>query len=62
MEYQELLNVADRTSDPVERLARVACFAIAQYKCTDKRLGKPFNPILGETFELVGPDYTYFAE
>jgi hypothetical protein len=29
MEYQEILNIADRTSDPVERLARVACFSIA---------------------------------
>jgi len=40
----------------------VACFGSAQYKCTDNRLSKPFNPILGETFELVGPEYTYFAE
>lgn len=40
----------------------VAAFGIAQYKCTDGRLNKPFNPILGETFELIGEDYKYFAE
>jgi hypothetical protein len=40
----------------------VAAFGIAQYKCTDNRLNKPFNPILGETFEMIGPDYKYFAE
>jgi oxysterol-binding protein 1 len=40
----------------------VASFGAAQYKCTDKRTAKPFNPILGETFELAHPDYKYFAE
>lgn len=48
--------------DPVIRIQLVASFCIAQYKCTDGRLNKPFNPILGETFELKGKDYTYFAE
>ena len=40
----------------------VAMFGIAQYKCTDRRTSKPFNPILGETYELIGKDYKYFAE
>lgn len=62
MEYQNLLNLADQEADPAKRIMLVAAFGIAQYKCTDGRLNKPFNPILGETFELVGPDYTYFAE
>lgn len=25
-------------------------------------MGKPFNPILGETFEIITPEYNYFAE
>lgn len=40
----------------------VAAFCIVQYRCTDGRLNKPFNPILGETFELIGKDWKYFAE
>ena len=40
----------------------VSAFGIAQYKCTNDRTSKPFNPILGETFELIGKDYKYFAE
>lgn len=46
----------------MKRIMLVAAFGIAQYKCTDNRLNKPFNPILGETFELIGKDYKYFAE
>jgi len=57
-----LLNKADEEEDSVVRILYVAAFGIAQYKCTDQRLNKPFNPILGETFELVGKDYRYFAE
>lgn len=57
-----MLNKADEEEDPVVRILYVAAFGIAQYKCTDQRLNKPFNPILGETFELVGKDYRYFAE
>lgn len=40
----------------------VASFAIAQYKCTYRRMNKPFNPILGETFELVTPTFKYIGE
>lgn len=61
-EYEHLLNVAGETDDPVERLALIAAFGVAQYKQSDKRMWKPFNPILGETYELVGQDYKYFAE
>ena len=57
-----MLNKADEEEDPVVRILYVAAFGIAQYKCTDQRLNKPFNPILGETFELIGKDYKYFAE
>lgn len=62
MEYQDLLNKADSESDPAKRIMLVNAFGIAQYKCTDNRLNKPFNPILGETFELIGKDFKYFAE
>jgi hypothetical protein len=40
----------------------VAAFCTAQYHCTVGRLNKPFNPILGETFELLSDKYKYVAE
>ena len=48
---------------PAERLAYVAAFAISPYSATT-RTAKPFNPILGETFEMLRDDlgYRYFAE
>lgn len=62
MEYESTLKKADLETDPVKRILLVAAFGVAQYKCTDNRLNKPFNPILGETFEMIGKDWKYFAE
>ena len=62
MEYEDLIVKADAEKDQYKRMCYIAAFYIAQYKCSDKRLNKPFNPILGETFELKRPTYLYFAE
>jgi hypothetical protein len=62
MEYENLIHIANDESDSLKRLLLIATFATAQYKCTDKRLSKPFNPVLGETFELKNPKFNYFAE
>lgn len=52
MEYAALLDQAVATNDPICRIALVATFAISGYACTRYRPGrKPFNPVLGETFE-----------
>ena len=40
----------------------VAVFNMTQYKCTLNRVSKPFNPMLGETFEIQRPDYRFIAE
>ena len=37
----------------IERLLRVAAFAVSGYSSTAGRTSKPFNPLLGETYELV---------
>lgn len=50
-EYSELLDTAATLSDPCEQLAYVAAFAISSYSTTSNRIGKPFNPLLGETYE-----------
>lgn len=62
MEYQQLLVKANKTKDPVLRMIYVAVFNMTQYKCTLNRVSKPFNPILGETYELQRPDFRFFAE
>jgi hypothetical protein len=65
MEYTDLLDQAARAiDDPGLRLAYVAAFAASSYSSTINRIAKPFNPLLGETFEYSRPDcgYRLFAE
>lgn len=64
MEYTDLLNVAAERSDSTERLVYVAGFAASEYASTIGRVAKPFNPLLGETYEYVRPDlgYRFFIE
>ncbi|KAG5264514.1 hypothetical protein AALO_G00255090 [Alosa alosa] len=57
MEYTQLLDTAAHTNDPHLRMAHVAVFAISAYASTFHRAGgKPFNPVLGETYECDRPD------
>ncbi|KAI8283590.1 Oxysterol-binding 2 [Colletotrichum sp. SAR11_57] len=64
MEYVDLLDQAAERSDSIERLLYVAAFAASEYASTIGRVAKPFNPLLGETFEYVRPDknYRFFIE
>lgn len=62
MEYTDLLDLADKEEDPYRRMALVVAFLVSPYGANE-RAWKPFNPILGETFELdVNNDVRYFAE
>lgn len=51
-EYSELLDEANHKADSCERMAYVLAFAITPYSATIGRISKPFNPLLGETYEL----------
>ncbi|XP_030057981.1 oxysterol-binding protein-related protein 3 isoform X2 [Microcaecilia unicolor] len=65
LEYSELLDQAAETPDPFERMVYVAAFAVSAYACSFYRAGsKPFNPILGETYECVNEDkgFKFIAE
>ncbi|KAH6630503.1 Oxysterol-binding protein-domain-containing protein [Chaetomium sp. MPI-SDFR-AT-0129] len=64
MEYADLLDLAADRTDSVERLLYVGAFAASEYASTIGRVAKPFNPLLGETFEYVRPDknYRFFIE
>ena len=56
LEYSFLLDQAAAASG-IERMIKVAAFAVSCYAAEATRKGrKPFNPILGETFELVRED------
>lgn len=65
MEYSNLLIKACHLNDPIHRLAYVAAFAVSGYAFTKYRSErKPFNPLLGETFECVRKDlgFSFVAE
>ncbi|XP_058609391.1 oxysterol-binding protein-related protein 6-like isoform X3 [Onychostoma macrolepis] len=65
LEYSELLDIANRTDDPFERMVYVAVFSISGYAWASWRNRyKPFNPVLGETYENVREDrgFHYIAE
>ncbi|XP_048467264.1 oxysterol-binding protein 2-like isoform X2 [Rhincodon typus] len=52
LEYHELLDKAARCDNPAEQMCYVAAFSVSSYSTTTHRTAKPFNPLLGETFEL----------
>ncbi|XP_068592080.1 oxysterol-binding protein-related protein 3 isoform X3 [Cebidichthys violaceus] len=57
LEYSELLDRAANTQDPFERMVYIATFVVSGYASSYYRTGgKPFNPLLGETYECDRPD------
>ncbi|GAC97147.1 likely oxysterol-binding protein [Pseudozyma hubeiensis SY62] len=53
----DLLDRAGKCEDWVERISLVGAFAVSGYASTKLRASrKPFNPLLGETFECVRED------
>eukprot|EP01111_Echinosteliopsis_oligospora_P010283 TRINITY_DN3169_c0_g1_i2.p1 TRINITY_DN3169_c0_g1~~TRINITY_DN3169_c0_g1_i2.p1 ORF type:complete len:454 (+),score=137.92 TRINITY_DN3169_c0_g1_i2:150-1511(+) len=63
LEYEHLLQQAAQTNDVLDQFAYVTAFNMALYSRAI-RTRKPFNPLLGETFELVASDgrYKFVAE
>eukprot|EP01137_Pigoraptor_chileana_P031302 Opistho-2@18946 len=65
LDYASLLDDAAALDDPIDRMVRVAAFAVSAYAGSQHRAGKkPFNPVLGETYECVRPDrgFAFVAE
>ncbi|RAL06355.1 oxysterol-binding protein related protein OSH3 [Aspergillus ibericus CBS 121593] len=67
LEYSTLLDRAASAADPVERLMYVTAFAlspISSNRVRERAIRKPFNPMLGETYELVREDlgFRFLAE
>ncbi|KAF2397469.1 hypothetical protein EJ06DRAFT_539412 [Trichodelitschia bisporula] len=67
LEYSELLDAAAANGDPAQRLLYIAAFAVASFssnRVKERAARKPFNPMLGETYELVREDkgFRFVAE
>lgn len=53
---------ASHYSSSVDRMLLVVIFTISPYSSTVGRTYKPFNPLLGETFELSHRGFKFLAE
>lgn len=67
LEYSYLLDRAyewGKQGNSVMRILNIAAFAVSGYASTDGRHCKPFNPLLGETYEADYPDkgLRFFSE
>lgn len=51
LEYADLLDRASELTDSCEQMCYIAAFATSCYSTTGNRTTKPFNPLLGETYE-----------
>jgi hypothetical protein len=59
LEYSNLIDDAVASSDTALRLLTIAAFAVASFsnnRIKERAIRKPFNPMLGETFELIRED------
>ncbi|KAJ2274512.1 hypothetical protein J3F81_002209, partial [Coemansia sp. RSA 371] len=61
MEYCDMLEIAMMLPCSADRTLFVAGFAMSNYALTFGHIAKPFNPLLGETFEYVHHDKCYCA-
>ncbi|KAE8445329.1 hypothetical protein EG329_013567 [Mollisiaceae sp. DMI_Dod_QoI] len=55
-EYAHLLDTASAQKSSIHRLLHVTAFAVSQFsmnRARERAIRKPFNPMLGETYELV---------
>ncbi|KAM0032544.1 putative oxysterol-binding protein [Helianthus debilis subsp. tardiflorus] len=67
LEYSYLLDRAyewGKRGNSLMRILNVAAFAVSGYASTEERSCKPFNPLLGETYEADYPDkgLRFFSE
>ncbi|KAK1593285.1 oxysterol-binding protein [Colletotrichum navitas] len=56
LEYAQLLDEAVRQKEAKDRLLYVTAFAVSQFstgRAKERAIRKPFNPLLGETYEML---------
>ena len=59
---EHIFRQAAETKDPVRRLVIAYIGIISAFSTLKTRKRKPFNPMLGETFEIVQNNYRFLAE
>lgn len=59
---RRFLEQAVQTTDSLERLIQATAFTCASYYGSIHRDAKPFNPLLGETFEFQDSRSWFLAE
>jgi len=68
MEYNFILDKAikidegNKTKSAIKRLAYVSIYSISQLTICERNCTKPFNPLLGETYEYVNDDLEFLSE
>lgn len=62
VEYSELIDEAAAETDPIKRMEKISAFAVSGGASNWGRIGKPFNPLLGETYEIHRPNFKYVSE
>jgi hypothetical protein len=60
LEYSSLLDRAVHADSSIERLHLITAFVVSHLSAHLERMSKPFNPLLGETFELKSRGSTRF--
>ncbi|CAF1060968.1 unnamed protein product [Adineta steineri] len=60
LEYSSLLDRASLANTSIERLHLITAFVVSTLSSHLERLSKPFNPLLGETYELKSEGTTPF--
>ncbi|KAI6647126.1 Oxysterol-binding protein-related protein 6-like isoform X2 [Oopsacas minuta] len=60
LEYSELIDKACQCEDAYDRMLYIAAFALSPYSTSYYRAGqKVFNPVLGETYELIDEEHNF---
>lgn len=62
MQDYALLETASQNDDSCYRLAMTAIFSLTTLAYSAQRLKKPFNPILGETYEFAHEKFRFISE
>lgn len=62
MEYNHILDEITKINDRSKRMAYMAVYSAAQVTLVERCNTKPFNPLLGETYEYVNDDMELLSE
>ncbi|KAH8738884.1 hypothetical protein FG386_000750 [Cryptosporidium ryanae] len=60
--YSSIIEKASSLNQSIDRLREVTIFSITPYASSVGRVYKPFNPLLGETFEFSHRGFRFIAE